>query len=368
MKDWGHTGFLAQREKLCVPSVQGGHAVFSAQLGGHADFPAKRKKLRVPYALQSGLTLVELLVAMMITGLIIAALNGIVGEVEEIQSFTQERSALAEDAHFAMERMVQAVRETRRLILPLADNLNTNWREHVREQTIPASLPEGSSTFASAVLAVTLSAGVDLDGNGVPDADNDGDGRLDEDLNRDQTEDSAPGVYLIDDNGDGVADNGGAADDDDEDGSVDEDPVNGIDDDGDGSNAEDTDQDMTDDGQAGLAGIDDDADGNIDEGSVNDDDEDGTSDEDRYEVVVFHLQGNQLIERTPVPWDEDGSSNVNGRDFVESVVAENVTRLRVERVPDAATRAQLVDLTLELTNPAGKTISVNTRVRVGSAL
>ncbi len=124
---------------------------------------------------------------------------------------------------------------------------------------------------------------------------------------------------------------------------------------------------MSDDGKAGFAGIDDDADGSIDEGSVNDDDEDGQSDEERYEVVAFYLQGNQLVERTPVPWDEDGMSNVDGRDYVESIVAENVTRFRVERMPDAATRFQLVELTLELTSSAGETISVSTSVRLGSA-
>jgi prepilin-type N-terminal cleavage/methylation domain-containing protein len=361
----GHTGFLASQEDLCVPSVEGGHTGFSR---GHTVFSAQRKKLCVPLP-QKGLTLVELLVALMITGLMIAALNGIVGEVEGIRSFTRERSALAEDAHFAVERMVRAVQNTRNLMLPFPDNPNTNWREHVREQTIPPSPPEGDSTFATAVLAVTQDDAVDLDGDGIEDTDDDGDGQVDEDLYGDLTFDSAPGIVGIDDDGDGSIDEGGSTWwNDDEEGGGDEDPVNGVDDDGDGKVDEDPFRDMNSDGQPGLAGVDDDEDGNIDEGDPDDDDEDGQEDEDTLNPLVYYLQGNELIERTPVPWDENGGGVVSGLDFLESTIAENVTLFRVERVPDAGTRAQLVDLTLELTSPAGETISVNTRVRVGSAL
>ena len=49
-------------------------------------------------------------------------------------------------------------------------------------------------------------------------------------------------------------------------------------------------------------------------------------------------------------------------------IAENVTRFRVERVPQNGDRSQIVDLTLELTNPVTETVSLNTRVRVGGAL
>ena len=79
------------------------------------------------------------------------------------------------------------------------------------------------------------------------------------------------------------------------------------------------------------------------------------------------------MQRMPVPWDTDGISvpdgPVDGRDFIASAIAENVTRFRVERVPGTLGGVQLVDLTLELTSPeTGEMVSLQTRVRVGGAL
>jgi len=316
-----------------------------------------------------GFTLIELLLAVAMAGLLIAGMAGLMGQVTRIQAATAERNALTRDARFAMQRMVDAVRQTRRLLLPFPDNPGTNWPEHIREQTIPASPPIAPSTFASAVLAVTQDEAVDLDGDGVPDADNDGDGLFDEDPYGDIYNDTASGIYQIDDDGDGSIDEapGGEWWNDDEEAFGDEDPVNGIDDDGDGKTDEDWFMDMNGDGEPGIAGFDDDGDGSIDEGSSWDDDEDGTSDEDSLEPRVFYLQGNQLIERTPVPWDETGAGGVTGRDFITSPIADNVTRFRVERV--ATTSGEpLVDLTLELTAASTESVSLNTRVRVGGAL
>ena len=119
----------------------------------------------------------------------------------------------------------------------------------------------------------------------------------------------------------------------------------------------------------GVCGIDDDGDNNIDEGGINDDDEDGKTDEDWYDPVVFYLNADTLMQRTPVPWDESGGGIVNGLDFITSAIAENVTRFRVERLPAMAAGVQLVDLTLELTSPdSGEMVSLQTRVRVGGAL
>ena len=74
----------------------------------------------------------------------------------------------------------------------------------------------------------------------------------------------------------------------------------------------------------------------------------------------------------PAPWDTDGNSvpdgPVDGRDYIESAIADNVTRLRFERVPTSAGQPALVDITLELTTADAGTVSVNTRVRVGGAL
>ncbi|MBT8437148.1 MAG: hypothetical protein KJP11_07245, partial [Gammaproteobacteria bacterium] len=59
---------------------------------------------------------------------------------------------------------------------------------------------------------------------------------------------------------------------------------------------------------------------------------------------------------------------VDGRDYIESVIAENVTRFRVERL-DNGSVIDIIDLTLELTSPlTGDTVSLRSQVRVGGAL
>ncbi len=117
-----------------------------------------------------------------------------------------------------------------------------------------------------------------------------------------------------------------------------------------------------------LWGVDDDGDTQVDEGDVNDDDEDGNVDEDWLDPLVYYLNNGALIERIAVPWDANTSGTVDGRDYVESTIAENVTLLRFERVPmSAGDRAQLVDITLELSPPDGEVVSLNARVRVGAA-
>jgi len=314
-----------------------------------------------------GMTLVEVLAALAIAGILLAALNGVVSGAFRAQAAVSQQNDLARQAHFAMERMTWALRGTRRLLLPLEDKPATTWRENVREQTIPASPPEAGSSLATAVLAVSLPADVDQDGNGLPDADNDGDGRVDEDPSDDIHNDGAAGIVGIDDAGDGLADNGPAPDDDEYLNASDEDPVNGIDDDGDENLDEDPAADWNGDGAPGLGLADDDGDGSIDEGNAADDDEDGQTDEDWIDPVVFYLSGSTLLMRTPVPWDASGGGGVTGLDFVESPLAEGVTRFRVERVPDAGTRATLVDLTLELAGSDGEAIQLHTLVRVGGS-
>lgn len=310
----------------------------------------------------AGFTIIELLVSLTIGALLLTALAGLVDTALATRDDTRLGNDALQDARFAMQRMVTATRDTDRLLLPLADNPNTNWRENVREQTVPASAPEGDSTLATAVLAVTLDPYLDIDGDGVADADNDKDGRVNEDLGNDHTFDGASGIIGIDDDGDGTVDEpepGSVDKDNDEDGSPTEDSFNGIDDDGDGSIDEDHQQDMNKDGAPGIVNFDDDGDGSIDEGQNRDDDEDGANNEEWLETVVFFLSGNSLIERRPNPNPTDGN------DFSEHIIAENVTRFRVERIPDTGKRAVLVDLTLEITDPDREPVSLNTRLRVG---
>ncbi len=321
---------------------------------------------------QAGLTLTELLLTVAIASLIMTGLAGVISQTLQAEDATREHNNLTQQARFAMQRMAAAVRGTQRLILPLANNPNTDWRENVREETVPASPPEGSSTKATAVLAVSLSPTQDYDDDGFMDADNDKDGLIDEDIGSDNNADGTSGLVNIDDDGDGLVDESNKEDDDeDEDtaGTKDEDPLNGLDDDGDGSVDEDIGSDTNADGFPGLMGTDEDGDSQIDESNKEDDDEDeddrGTIDEDWLDTVAFHLNGSRLIERQPALTDVNTDGLVTGADFTESIIADNVTYFRVERIPQGGNRAVLVDITLELTGASGEVVSLNTRVRVG---
>ena len=318
----------------------------------------------------SGFTLIELLISLVIGSILLLALNGLVGQGLQTYDAVNGEADLNWRARFAMEQMVRAVSHSPQLLLPLNDNPATNWPEHIREETVPPSPPVGDSTAATAVLAVIQDRSIDLDRDGIPDADQDGDGRFDEDLSNDITNDQSPGIYLIDDDGDGLVDEGGnPADDDETDGVSGDDPINGLDDDGDATTDEDPDNDVNLDGCPGVCGVDEDGDGLVDESVAGDDDEDGVSDEDWLNPVVFYLDNGTLMQRSPVPWDESGSGGVNGRDFVAEVLAENVSRMRIERLPLAGARAVQVVLILELADPVtGDAVSLETRVRIGSAL
>ncbi|MGB5409577.1 MAG: prepilin-type N-terminal cleavage/methylation domain-containing protein [Thiogranum sp.] len=317
-----------------------------------------------------GYTLVELLMSVVIASMLMLGLSGVASQAIQTHDMVREKNRLTDQARFAMQQMVRTVSHSRLLLLPQNDRPASNWLENVREETVPPTPPTDDSTKYTAVLAVTLPASIDLDTDGFPDADNDRDGRIDEDPPADNTFDNATGIFQIDDGGDGKVDefSGCCRWDDEEDfGITDEDGINGIDDDGDGRVDEDPGSDVNGDGCHGICGVDDDGDGLVDEGSGNsNDDEDDQTDEDWYDPLVFYLNGDTLMQRTPVPWETSGDGLVSGLDFIAEPIADNVTRFRVERVAGAD---QLVDLTLELTSPlSGETVSLHTRVRVGGAL
>ena len=68
-----------------------------------------------------------------------------------------------------------------------------------------------------------------------------------------------------------------------------------------------------------------------------------------------------------MPWDETGAGGSRAGTFLISEIASQVTRLRFERIASAAGQP-LIDITLELTDANGQTVSLNRRVRVGGAL
>lgn len=318
---------------------------------------------------QTGYTLLEVMVSLTIAALLLTGLQRVLSTGISVTGVATGKTELTRSARFAMARMVDAVRRGERLLIPGANNPATPFDENVREQTVPASPPQPGSTLATAVLAITIDPTLDIDADGIADADNDGDGAVDEDLPADAHNDGKAGLRDFDDDGNGTKDfffSPPGDDDESNDFAQSEDPINGVDDDGDGTVDEDPGADMNGDGAPGVAGVDDDGDGNIDEGSPDDDDEDSLTDEDWYDPVVFYLQGSSLIERRAIPWDENGDSAINGRDFVESTLAENVTLLRFERLASGSGQQQLVDITLQITSVDDETISLNTRVRLGA--
>ncbi len=158
------------------------------------------------HARQSGYTLLEVLIALALSAFLFAGLGGLVGRAMDTQDAVEHSNDLTQQARFAMEQMVRVVGHTRQLLLPMADKTTTAFVENIREQTVPASTPPTGSAYATAVLAVTLPATSDLDGNGIPDADNDGDGLIDEDLPADVDNGGKPGIRGIDDDGNGITD------------------------------------------------------------------------------------------------------------------------------------------------------------------
>jgi prepilin-type N-terminal cleavage/methylation domain-containing protein len=294
---------------------------------------------------QSGLSLIEILIAVTLAAILIAGMQGLISLALNAESSTRARNDSLQQGRFAMQMMVKSVRMTRRLMIPLGENPNTVYSESERD-----------------VLAVTLDPTLDRDKDGWADANNDKDyldingdsvrdagepELIDEDLPSDATNDAQDGIIGIDDDNDGLIDES-SPNDDDEDGVPFEDKYNGLDDDGDGSIDEDSHADMNQDGSAGTGGT----------GNNKDDDEDGIRDEDWLDPVVYFLNGTTLIQRIP------NINPVDGTDYQENPIAENVTIFQVTRFPQGDGRAVLVKITLEI----GELDSFKTSVGVGSGL
>lgn len=289
---------------------------------------------------QSGLTLVEVLAAMAIAVLLLAAVSQSVHTLMQTERAMTNRHELQESARFALERIARMVARSPSLLVPQADDPGTGQNESARN-----------------VLVLVLDPTLDRDGDGFADADNDEDGRIDEDLGGNVNGDGCAGRCAIDDDGDGTIDEW-QSDDDDEDQARDEDSLNGIDDDGDGSVDEDPDADTNDDGCAGYCGVDDDGDGLIDEGAATDDDEDGASDEDWRDEISWHVTGTELRERYPA------IGATSGTQVTEQTIASGVQAFAVTLVDDDG-RHPLVELQLTLVAGADS-VTRTLRVRVGS--
>jgi prepilin-type N-terminal cleavage/methylation domain-containing protein len=201
---------------------------------------------------KNGLTLVELLITITILGIIATAAIPLLSTCLDVHSQGNARSQLYHEGLLAMERMTGGVRRCTFLLIP---NGHSPTRDIL---AFSESVNEDDDYYFNDPL--------------FP--------RIDEDPKKQMTDDGVGGIIGLDDDGDALIDEGDKNDDD-EDGLVDEDPIDGIDNDGDGNIDEDTGDDSN------IASMDDDADGSIDEGDGKDDDEDGVVNEDPLNPFVY---------------------------------------------------------------------------------
>jgi len=245
---------------------------------------------------ERGLTLVELLISIVIISMIAGVSTRMVGGALDSWEHNRGKEDLLNSARLAMERMISGVRTTTWVLLPLM----------ISDPTDP--LYPASSYYPRDILAVS----------GM--IDNDGDGLFDEDPYYDITWSNKSGIKGIDDNNDGLVDNGFAGADDDEDGVKNEDPIDGIDNDGDGRVDEDPDSAFY--------------------SSADNDDGDWGSNEDVFDPLIYYLNGTELRERR----DEYNFTNS------DDVIAGNVTQFIVlRRMVNGNT---LIDIYLKLDNGA----------------
>ena len=83
------------------------------------------------HAGSAGFTLIEVLFAVAISTVLMLGLSAAMRVGTDASEDARARNALARDAHFAMERMVRAVRGAPRLMLPLIENPGTGQLESV---------------------------------------------------------------------------------------------------------------------------------------------------------------------------------------------------------------------------------------------
>lgn len=236
---------------------------------------------------QRGVALAELLVAAAIAALLMATLAGVLDGVRQTDTQLAGRALLQRDARLALARMANMVEGSLRLLVPLE-----------------------TTSATGGVLAVALPPGLDRNGDGFADADNDHNGIPDDDLPADATRDGAAGIKGIDDDGDGSIDDGGSTDND-ENGSLGDAPIS------------------------------------------------PKSGADWIDPVVYRVSNGQLLERLP---------NINpgsGADYTERPIADKVVSLEITRIATGNRRTREVLVRLTLGDPAGETATWTRRLRLG---
>ena len=261
---------------------------------------------------EKGLTLLELLIALSITGVIAVTAAALVSASLDAHNQNDATSNLYQEGLIAMERMTSGVRSSTYLLIPNAHNTTRNILAFSGTYNDDSDYYSGVTLFP----------------------------RIDEDPGWDMNGDGYPGIQSIDDDGDGSTDEGSFKDDD-EDGGNDEDPLDGVENDVDGNIDEDFGEDITYDNEPGIAGMDDDADGSVDEGDDDDDDEDGTEDEDPLNPVIYQFDSGANSLREIVP-----------HSGVTVVLSTHVTQFQV-----TSGVSNCVLITMTLTGDDGKTVT-----------
>jgi prepilin-type N-terminal cleavage/methylation domain-containing protein len=267
---------------------------------------------------EKGLTLVELLITLTIMGIIAMAAMPLLSTCLEAHSQGDARSGLYQEGVMAMERMTSGVRRCTVLLIPNAPNT-------IRDiLAFSGTVNDDDDYYFNDTL--------------FP--------RIDEDFKNDMDNNSYAGIANIDDDGDGHIDEGGKSEDDDEDGGLNEEILDGIDDDGDGNVDEDLFKDANQDGKSGIEGMDDNGDGQVDNGaSLSDDDEDGENDEDTLNPLIYSFDSGTNTLTESIPYTGEATD-----------LSTRVTLFQVTYEAPDATHGPRVQIALTLTGDDGESV------------
>ena len=111
---------------------------------------------------ERGFTLLEMLIAIALVGLIVGAFSDLIGRVFAAYQALQEGQETAPAARFALERMVRFVQESDQILTP-------STTDSIETLAVNERLSDRYNNASHAYAAA---------GDGIPDADNDGDGRI----------------------------------------------------------------------------------------------------------------------------------------------------------------------------------------------
>ncbi len=278
---------------------------------------------------EKGFTLVEMILAVTIMGIIAGATMPLLSAILNAHASVSARSSLYQEGMLIMERITSGLRKTTVVAVP---NGHSTTRDILAFSRLVNS--DNDFYFGDPLLP-----------------------RIDEDPDYYYSPGSY-GIKGVDEDDDGQVDEGDGKDED-EDGLIDEDLLDGLDNDGDGTIDEEVSIDYMGNGVSGIFGIDDDGDGTVDGELFEDDDEDGTIDEEEilFVVYVYNSSTNTLTEI-----HTDASTGINSP-APQVVLSTRVTQFEAIHQSPASIRIKL-----ELTGEDGKDLMLDEEVYVRNVL